>query len=116
MREGLRSWGNETRSRVGLGPYTYRPAAFEDYKAFDAVYDAKPQHGHGHGHQGQHGLVAHVHGQQLDYSEHHPQPTPSHPHVKAEPDLFTPREGRLAAPDTTVVKRESDDDDWEDEN
>lgn len=145
---GVRTWFDETRSRVGLGPHTYRPMAFEDYKAFD-------EHHLQHQHQHQHGAHTHRASEYvvvaggpgggkpqlgfIDYAAHHPQPTPSHPHAPAQAhtahgaspvtmprikvestsDLFTPQgqsQGqRVRAADTTAVKRESDDSDWESE-
>lgn len=79
---GLRSWADETRSRVGLGPYQYRHTAFEDYKASPPVSKQtleKPRIQYEE-------IVA-------DYSTRHPQPTPSFqvPRKSDGSDLFAPK-------------------------
>lgn len=123
IHKGVKGWWDETRSRVGLGPYKYRVSAFEDYKAFDSpkgsplaasasvAPELKPPRI--------------VYEEITDYSKHHPQPTPSFPgprtvkiererehELQGAEDLFAPPH----QPDTTVVKREIDEGEWTSES
>jgi len=118
VRNAFKTWWDETRSRVGLGPYTYRVSAFEDYKAFSTT-TGSPQSASARAELKPPRIV---YEEITDYSKHHPQPTPSFQGPKTvkvereEPDsgldLFSPK----SQPDTVVVKREIDDSEWTSES
>lgn len=115
---GVRTWWDETRSRVGLGPYRYRVMAFEDYKAYSSNSEMMPR--------------GYDQAKAKDYSKQHPQPTPSQAgpravaikiereqserELGADVDLFSPPVQQQLLPPAemrstdSVVKREKDDD------
>jgi hypothetical protein len=106
---GTRAWWDETRSRVGLGPYSYPVAAFEDYKAVGIGSPIKAEPA----------TSAHAPRlvyDEIDYSKNHPQPTPSFRTAKDEPDIFAPSSPEYRAPDSLAVsvkRQPSDQGQWD---